>query len=255
MGLGIRRAARAVSEGALALLFPRGANCLCCGDPRRASQEDCLCASCRHALDGLRVPPEACNRCLSPLREGRKCGFCQSRVMGKIERVYAPWRYQEEVRALIHAFKFNGCDEALPLLADHMHHAITGGDFDCITPVPLHPKRLRQRGVNQALLLAGALSARMGIPVRELLQRDTYRRPQSRLRETERQFNVAGAFSCREGAEGLRVLLVDDVRTSGNTAHFCARALREAGAESICLVVAAVVYRRGGKKTSNKSGA
>ena len=169
--------------------------------------------------------------------------FCSSRVMGYIDRVYAPWRYAGEVRALIHAFKFNACDEALPILAEYMADAVQNRDFDCITPVPLHPRRLRLRGVNQALLMAERISLRLSIPVRQLLQRNRYQKPQSRLGPEERQFNVAGAFSCKEDVKGLRILLLDDVRTSGNTAHFCARALREAGAESVCLCTAAVVYR------------
>ena len=243
-GKGKRMAERG-KEALLSLLFPRAANCLCCGDPRRAALEDCLCFRCRIALEGMRVPPEACNRCLSPVKKGKRCRMCHSRVMGHIERVYAPWRYGGEVRALIHAFKFNGCDEALPLLAQAMADAIPDRDFDCIVPVPLHPKRLRQRGVNQALLLAEAIGRITHMDVRELLQRDYYRRPQSRLDHKERRFNVAGAFSCRERAEGLRILLVDDVRTSGNTAHFCARSLREAGAKQVCLAVAAVVYKAG----------
>lgn len=244
MGRGRMKAGiAALKEEFLSLLFPRGANCLCCGDPRRAAKEDCLCAKCRAAISGLRIPPQACNRCLSPVKQGEKCGFCSSRVMNHIDRVYAPWRYAGEVRSLIHAFKFNACDEALPILAEYMADAVQSRDFDCIVPVPLHPRRFRFRGVNQALLLAQALSLRLNIPVRQLLQRDRYQRPQSRLSPEERQFNVAGAFSCREDAGKLRILLLDDVRTSGNTAHFCARALREAGAESVCLCTAAVVYR------------
>lgn len=231
-------------EGFYSLLFPRGANCLCCGDPRRADPSDCLCSSCRMELEEKAVPPQACNRCLSPQKQGEKCTFCASRVMEHIERVYAPWRYAGGVRSLIHAFKFNACDEAVPLLADHMADAIPDRDFDCIVPVPLHPKRLRYRGVNQSLLLANALAVRLNLPVIELLQRDHYRRPQSRLSARDRQLNVAGAFSCRYSPEGKRILLLDDVRTSGNTAHFCARALMESGAENVRLCTAAVVYKR-----------
>lgn len=244
MGAEWRMRGREIKEGLLSLLFPRGANCLCCGDPRRADEKDCLCPGCRKALDEMRIPPQACNRCLSPVKAGKKCTFCSSRVMKHIEKVYAPWRYAGAVRGLIHAFKFNACDEALPLLADYMADGIPDREFDCIVPVPLHPRRLRYRGVNQALLLARALSLRLNIPVRELLRRDSYFKPQSRLSLEQRRFNVAGAFSCRENPEGLRILLLDDVRTSGNTAHFCARVLTEKGAESVSLCAAAVVYRR-----------
>lgn len=233
----------------LSLLFPRGANCLGCGDPRRASPKDCLCPACREALDALFVPAGACNRCLSPVRAGRPCAFCRSSVMKGISAVYAPYRYAGVVRSLIHAFKFNACDEVLPLLGDAMTQALVCRDFDCIVPVPLHPRRLRQRGVNQSLLLARALTERTGIPTREaLLARVRYQKPQSRTPLSERRFHVAGAFSCPQGAAGLRILLVDDVRTSGSTAHACVKALLDGGAESVSLCVAAVVYRKQGRR-------
>ena len=240
--LWLKRAGGALAE----LLYPRGAQCLCCGDPRQAREADCLCDACRESLKEKRVPPQACQRCLMPVKPGKPCAFCSSPMMKPIEAVYAPYRYAGEVRQLIHAFKFEACEEALPLLADAMISSLGGREFDCIVPVPLHPKRERERGFNQALLLARAMSEKTGVPVRMLLERIRYRRPQSRTRLQKRSANVSGAFSCPEEAKGLRVLLVDDVRTSGSTAHACAKALLKAGAESVCLCVAAIVYRHTG---------
>lgn len=237
---------RIAKEGILSLLFPRAANCLCCRDPRRAAWEDCLCDQCRADLEDQRVPPEACNRCLSPVKQGKPCSFCKSPVMKWIDTVYAPYRYGGAARMLIHAFKFDACNEALPLLADAMENALTFREFDCLVPVPLHPKRFRQRGFNQALLLCRELTRRLDIPTRELLRRTRFHRPQSWMSAEMRKMNVMGAFVCEEDIENLRVLLVDDVRTSGNTAHACAKALRKAGAGSVSLLTAAVVYR--GKK-------
>ena len=230
------------------LLFPRAACCLCCGDPRRANTQDCLCEACRVKLKSLRVPPEACERCLSPVKRGKPCAFCRSPMMKSIHKVYAPYRYKDETRMLIHQMKFNACGETVPLLGKAMADSMTDWDFDCVTPVPLHPQRLRQRGYNQSLLLCRELSQRTGIPVQELLRRDRYRRPQSLTPQALRQKNVANAFSCIKNAEGLRVLLVDDMRTTGSTAGACAKTLLDAGAESVSLCVAAVVYRSGGKK-------
>ena len=155
------------------------------------------------------------------------------------------------MRALIHAYKFDACDEALPLLAGAMADALKDRRFDCLVPVPLHPRRLRQRGVNQALLLAEALSRRVHIPVMELLRRDVYRAPQSRTPIGERRRNIQGAFSAAQPAQGMRVLLIDDVRTTGSTAAECAQALRKAGAVSVSLCVAAVVY--GVKRENDQS--
>ena len=239
---------RRVYQSLLELLYPRGSHCLCCGHPRLADTTDCLCDACREEIRRLRVPSEACDRCLMPVRKGHPCAFCQSPLMKPIQAVYAPYRYGGAVRQLIHAFKFGACDEAHPLLSHAMAESLKDRDFDCLVPVPLHPRRERERGCNQALLLCRDLSAQTGIPVRELLRRDTYRRPQSRLPLRKRQANVSGAFSCRESPADLRVLLVDDVRTSGSTACACAKALKQAGAKSVSLCVCAVVYR---KKPSN----
>lgn len=247
-----KRIRRRAMDGVLMLLYPRAANCLCCQDPRRAETEDCLCARCRAALKERRVPPEACDRCLSPVKRGRPCAFCKSRLMQPIDRVFAPYRYGAEVRQLIHAFKFEACDEALPLLAGAMLEALTERDFDCIVPVPLHEKRLRQRGFNQSLLLAGEIGKGTGIPVMELIRRRAYHRPQSQTRLEKRQQNVEKAFEADRQAAGKSILLVDDVRTSGSTAWACASALRAAGAERVSLCVSAVVYRSSKKSSAPK---
>ncbi len=241
-----------LKNAAASLLFPHAARCLCCGDPRRASEADSLCDSCREKLKALRVPAEACERCLSPVRRGKPCAFCRSPMMKPIHKAYAPYRYAAESRQLIHQLKFNQCGEAAPLLGKAMADALPDRDFDCITPVPLHRFRLAERGYNQSLLLCEELSARTGIPILELLRRDRYHKPQSRTPFAMRQRNVANAFSCVKNAEGLRVLLVDDVRTSGSTACSCAKTLMDAGADSVSLCVAAVVYRSGSKKKNKK---
>ncbi|MBR6186936.1 MAG: ComF family protein [Clostridia bacterium] len=237
-------AARRVYQRGLDLLYPRGACCLICGHPRLASAQDCLCEACREALKAYRVPPQACERCLSPVEKGKPCAFCRSEAMRSIERVFSPYVYGSPVRSLIHAFKFTACGEALPLLVSPMLDSLKIRDFDCVTPVPLHPKRLRQRGFNQALLLGQSLSKETGIPLAPLLLRTRYRRPQSRTPLRSRARNVQDAFSCPSSAKGLRVLLLDDVRTSGATAGACAKALMAAGAQSVSLLTCSVVYRR-----------
>ncbi len=227
------------------LLYPRGANCLCCGHPRLAAETDCLCPACREALKARRIPPGACPRCLNPVKHGQICAYCASPFMRDVEKVYAPYRFGGAVRELIHAFKFDACGEAAPLLMDAMADALPDRDFDCLVPVPLHKRRLRQRGFNQSLLLAEGLSARTGLPAREMLARLSYHRPQSRSDAKQRLKNVEGAFSALPEVMGQRVLLVDDVRTTGSTAAACAKALKARGAKSVSLCVCAVVY---GKK-------
>lgn len=231
-------------NGLWELLFPHAANCLCCGETRFVSDEDCLCSACRERIRGLRVPASACDRCLMPVKAGHACRFCASPAMEKLHAVYAPFRYGGEVRTLIHRLKFNACDEALVTLTSGMENALTDRNFDTIVPVPLHTWRLKERGVNQSRLLSDALSERTGIPVSEPLERTVYRTPQSKLKDRKnRSKNVHGVFQCTGNVKGKRILLIDDVRTTGSTAAECARVLAEAGAAPVSLCVCAVVYR------------
>jgi len=118
---------------------------------------------------------------------------------------------------------------------------------DIVVPVPLHPARLRERGFNQAELLARPLARRLGLEMRsELLVRTKPRPDKLRLSRQERWRTVRGAYEAREGAriDNLRVLLVDDVLTTGATLDACSRALRHGGAKGVfCLTVARVVDR------------
>jgi ComF family protein len=106
-------------------------------------------------------------------------------------------------------------------------------EFDCLAPVPLHPRRLRERGFNQAKVLASCLD--QGKLRADLLIRLKNNRPQVGLSGRERMANVRGVFALnlRYKAEGLRVLLVDDVWTTGATLRECARALKKAGAARV----------------------
>lgn len=225
------------------VFFPHAANCLCCDEARWVNEYDCLCDACRKKIQKLSIPAASCNRCLMPLRPGKPCRFCASSVMRCIDAVYAPFRYGGEIRTLIHAFKFQACDEAIPTLADGMAKSLAERKFDWIVPVPIHKKRLMVRGVNQTRLLADALSVRTGIPVSEPLIRTKYVRPQSRTAWAERRKNVNNVFFCRDEVSGQRILLIDDVRTTGSTAAACARELKKSGASKVSLCVCAIVYQ------------
>ena len=242
-----------VRNTVLSLLYPHAANCLCCGHPRLASEADSLCPDCRKRLEHLLVPAAACERCLSHVARGEPCRFCKSPAMRNITAVYAPYRYQDEVRTLVHAFKFMQCDDAGRVLAARMADALKARSFDCLTPVPMSPQRMRDQGANHAETLARFLSEETGIPVRLLLCRPSSHRKQSTLRGDARRKNVENAFRIAESPEGLRVLLIDDVRTTGSTAAACAKVLAENGAESVSLCTAAVVFSRHPGEKKQKS--
>jgi ComF family protein len=118
---------------------------------------------------------------------------------------------------------------------------LRGCQFDVLVPVPLHPTRQRERGFNQASLLAELLSARISIPCKPVLKRIRYTTTQTALDRAERMENLHNAFRLRKNADvrGLRVLLIDDVLTTGSTLSECARVLKRAGAMSVHAATAA----------------
>ena len=144
------------------------------------------------------------------------------------------------VREFIHRFKYDH-ERFLrqPLaawLADALDDArLRGQPIDAIVPVPLHSTRLRERGFNQALLLAERLSARAAVPLLDGLVRTRYTTTQTRLDRQERMDNLRNAFRVRQSAavQNRHLLLVDDVFTTGSTVDECARVLRLAGASSV----------------------
>ena len=113
--------------------------------------------------------------------------------------------------------------------------------FDYIVPVPLHKKRLKERGYNQSELIAKEVAEYLKIPMRtDLLIRTKATKKQSSLVRTERVTNVQSAFKCTEKCDGKKILLFDDIYTTGNTAQSCARELANNGAEQICALTLAI---------------
>jgi ComF family protein len=147
--------------------------------------------------------------------------------------------YAGVVRKRIHQLKFGGKLHCIPPLVELLAATLDkygrpGTEF--VTPVPLHVKRLRQRGFNQSALLAKMLGRRLGLPVRfDALIRKHWTEPQTRLNRRERLENVQDAFDAPHPAlvEGRSIILVDDVFTTGTTISECARVLKSAGASSV----------------------
>jgi len=147
--------------------------------------------------------------------------------------------YEGTLRLLIQRLKYDGYRPLAKPLGRFLAEAVQRLDpqsFDVLVPVPLHRRRERRRGFNQAALLAAHVSKAQKIPLAAsdcVRVRDTP--PQTGLRAAERRKNVAGAFHVPEPQRirGKRVLLVDDVLTTGATAHACAQALRDAGAQGV----------------------
>lgn len=208
--------------------------CLLCGG---GAGRELLCPRCAGGLPYHRAA--ACPVCALPTLGGETCGACLKRPPA-FSRTLAAFDYAFPVDALLHAFKYAGqlpVAEALarPLAELARNHPLP----DALVPMPLHPSRLKERGFNQAMELARVLSRELGIPVLPdavARQRDTT--PQAGLPWKERRRNIRGAFLCRRDFAGKRLVLVDDVMTTGATVGELAQTLRKSGAEVEVWVVA-----------------
>ena len=194
-----------------------------------------ICSPCCGTI--ARLTPPLCPMCSKPLLQEDYCPSCR-RLRLEIDGIRSPFVFQGMVRRAIHQFKYRNFRAlALPLsqlLAQYLETKPLPGDV--LVPVPLHSRRLRERGYNQSGLLSRELGKLLGLPVVEdslVRLRDT--RAQARTPDAEERLgNVLGAFSCRnESLKGRRVLLVDDVCTTGATLNSCAIALKGAGASSV----------------------
>ena len=208
--------------------------CLLCDE--RVDTPLPLCAGCEAELPWLGAQ---CQVCALPLAvEGLTCGSCLKRPP-PFDRVEAPWRYGFPVDALINRFKHQArwpIGRLLgDLLAGHLAHAFNDGlpRPDLLLPVPLSPKRQRQRGFNQAQMLAEVLSPALQITQRsDWLLRIGDPPAQQKLDAAARRRNLRGAFTLSPSARpsGLHLALIDDVLTTGATAQQLARLLMRAGA-------------------------
>ena len=151
------------------------------------------------------------------------------------------------MRGLIHLFKYGKVQTLARPLGKLLTRALPREQaFDLIAPLPLHWFKRWQRGFNQSELLASEMSRRTGIPVRNVISRVRKTGAQAGLTNANRRANVARAFHVkpRHSLQGLRVLLIDDVMTTGATAGACAAALKKAGARHVTLLTLARVDRR-----------
>ncbi len=212
---------------------------------------------CRSCLSEPR-PLEAeffCKSCRTPFTnefpldsEGR-CGLCRSGLRG-FEAAYCYGAYEGVLRDLIHLYKYARIKTLARPLGKLLASALPRDErFDAIAPVPLHWAREWRRGFNQSELLAQAVSRLTGIPVIRPLRRARATAVQAGLSNTARRKNVRAAFRekrfARRGLNGAkRILLIDDVMTTGSTGAACALALKRAGAQRVALLTVARVDRR-----------
>lgn len=238
-----------ILTGIADLIFPP--RCITCGELLEQHGPLPFCPPCMAGIHFIGSP--LCPRCGTPFPaaegEDHLCGECLI-----TERPYAVarsvGRYEETLLTAIHRFKYRGKtgigDLLSRIMADFADNIWDMKAFERILPVPLHRRRLRERGFNQAVILARGLSKRFNIPLDfTSLRRDLFTPPQVGLDRKQRSANVQGAFTVThpERIVGRRLLLVDDVYTTGSTLTECARVLIRAKAEAVAvLTMARAVY-------------
>ena len=225
-------------ELAVDSFFPR--RCVGCGKVRGF-----LCPECLGKLPRL-VPP-LCPKCGRPQASGIVCPSCRQRQT-EIDGIRSPFRFDELIRKAIHELKYRNLKAISPCLAELLADYLRANHLpgEALVCVPLHPRRLRERGYNQSSLLARELGRSIDLPVIEdCLIRVKQAQPQVRAVDVEeRRRNVADAFvCCDEQVSGKQIILIDDVCTSGATLESCASALKNKGATSVWgLTLAREIY-------------
>jgi ComF family protein len=214
------------SIGALALDFVLPPTCGVCG-----TAGSFLCARCRAALP-VAAPPR-CRRCWR-IGDRPVCAACRDSPLAGARSAYV---FDGGARALVHALKYDSMRALAAPMGELLADAFEADPFpvDLVLPVPLHGRRQRRRGFNQSELLGRAVARRASLELDiTSLRRVRNTAPQVQVRDPRRRAqNVQGAFRCDERVNGRRVLLVDDVLTTGVTLRECARTLRRSGAASV----------------------
>ena len=224
---------------AVDLLFPK--RCVGCG-----KEGDFICSTCSRLIP--RIMPPLCPKCGRPQPNSVLCPSCVG-WRAEIDGIRSPFRFDGVMRQAIHQLKYRNLRALVEPLAKLLNDYLITNPMpgEVLVPVPLHQKRLRERGYNQSSLLAKELSKLTNLPVvDDCLIRQRHAPPQARTATVdERRNNVAGAFTCRDHRlRGKQVLLTDDVSTSGATLDACAAALKIAGATSVWgLVLAREIFK------------
>ena len=237
-----------ILDSLLNLFYPEV--CFICADPIVHRKERGVCTKCLNKVRDLQLQPPVCSSCGLPMPNFESgadvlCGHCVLQPPA-----YSGARsfgyYSGELGRLIQGLKFNNRRNLVPLLVPFLIQAYYGSwdrdDFNLVVPIPLHPKRRRTRGYNQSEMLARLLARRTGIPFgNSVLIRKRSTLPQVGLTDTQRRENVRNAFQCINSGQisGRRILLIDDVMTTGATASSASAALMKGGALRVSVLTLA----------------
>jgi ComF family protein len=232
-------------QGVVDLFFPP--RCLSCSELLISDKSFGFCPECLQRISFL--SPPVCSICGASLPgNSEKDALCHRCAMVRppFEMCRSVGQYESVLLEAIHDLKYRGVIAAGVvlgnLLTSYAGTHLPVGEYDKVIPVPLHRKRLRERGFNQSLLLAKAVAHNFSLKLDfSSLRRRIHTQPQISLGKKDRAANVRNAFEVVRGENitGSRILLVDDVYTTGSTVRECARVLLEGGAQSVSVVTVA----------------
>jgi len=235
-----------LGRGVISLLFP--ADCKICQHPLEPSNRSFICKNCWDKVKWLRAP--YCSKCSRPLPSSSTlqgispllCPECR-RSNSHFKKVFAPTLYEGVMKKAIHLLKYNKKTGILWSAEEIIKNYFSYVDFpfsrfDLIVPIPLHRRKLRERGFNQAKLIARVIAKHFQIRlITNNLRRVKVTITQTALSKKERRKNIKGAFKVkdRNKFQAKSVLLVDDVYTTGTTIKEAAKVLKKAKAKEICV--------------------
>lgn len=235
-------------------LFPEGVTCDVCGAELLGESRVAICPACLEKFPF--VGEEKCEICGAPEKtEARFCVRCM-RTEFLFQKNRAVAVYKDEAKHLVLRLKYRNARYLATSMSALMADVFLDEGYvaDCLTFVPMSKKELKARGFNQAELLANKLGERLNIPVLPLLDKCRELGEQKKLSYAERAANLKGAFLCSQEAKDKRIVLVDDVFTTGSTANECARVLFKAKARDVSVLTFAVtehsVFSEKGKRQS-----
>ncbi|HCJ57115.1 MAG TPA: ComF family protein [Clostridiaceae bacterium] len=221
------------------LLYPPKNRCILCG----VKTPKALCNICSASIEFIHE--RKCLKCGKGLADNYSkniCPDCMERSYS-FHSAYSCFYYRGTGRELIHAFKYEGRLDIAKILARYMVDVIYAEslDADMIVPVPIFQAKLHKRGFNQAAVIGEHLSKLLGIPMGDCLIRNRETKEQYGLDKLERRLNVNDAFSLNMlyNVKNMKILLIDDIYTTGSTVHECSKILLSSGAKQIYVLTAA----------------
>lgn len=216
------------------LLF--SSRCLLCANTVEHTRD--ICEDCEKNI--CRVDAPTCNKCAESIYRCR----CQKYRRTAYDSTAAVFYYRKSIKDGIHTLKFRRITSGAEFFGREMYElyktCYADKNIDLIIPVPLYKTKLKERGFNQSLLIAKPISKLSGIPISKSLCKIKDTEIQHFLNREEREKNLRGAFRADETVKGKKILLIDDVITTGSTFNECAKELKRAGAEKVYALAACV---------------